>query len=188
MLVKPPYQGLTREQLLDKAYEMGRDFEINSYSCSQCTVAAIHEIVGLSDDLVKASTSLCAGVAFQGLGSCGGLSGGVMALDFFFGRPWEKMSYTELKMEENIPPLFTAQAIARELYNKYVERYGTVMCAAIQQQHFNRYYYIEDMEEFKKFEEAGAHTDPKKCVDTVGTAARWVMEILIDKGAVEVPG
>jgi C_GCAxxG_C_C family probable redox protein len=185
MFIKPQYQDLTREQLIDKAYELGRDFEINSYSCSQSTVAAIHEIVGLSDDLVKASTSLCAGVAFQGLGSCGGLSGGIMVLDFFFGRPWDKMSHTELKMAENIPPLFAAQAIARELYNKYVKRYGTIMCAAIQQQLFNRHYYIEDMEEFKKFEEAGAHTDSKKCVDIVGTAARWVLEILIDKGAVE---
>ena len=96
MFVKPPYQNLNRGQLLDKAYEMGKSFEANSYSCSQCTVAAIHEIVGLSDDLVRCATSLCAGVAFQGLGSCGGLLGGVMALDFFFGRPWEKMSYIEL--------------------------------------------------------------------------------------------
>jgi len=185
MKVKPEYQGLNREQLLDKAYELGKGFETNSYSCSQSTVATINEIVGLSDDLVRSATSLCAGVAFQGLGSCGGLLGGVMALDFFFGRPSEKMSSTELKMEENIPPVFAAQAVARELYNKYVQHYGTIMCAAIQQQHFNRFYYVEDQDEFKKFEEAGAHTE--KCVDTVGNAARWTMEILIDKGAVEVP-
>jgi len=90
-------------------------------------------------------------------------------------------------MEENIPPLFAAQAIARSLYDKYVERYGTIMCAAIQQQLFNRFYYIEDQEEFAKFEKAGAHTDPQKCVDVVGTATRWVMEILIDKGVLELP-
>ncbi len=185
MRVKPKYQGLNQEQLLDKAYEIGRGFETNSYSCSQCTVAAIHEIIGLSEDVVKASTSLCAGIAFQGLGTCGGLIGGIMALDFFFGRPWEKMSFTELKMDENIPPVFTAQAIAREMYDKYVKKYGTVMCAGIQQQLYNRFYYIEDQEEFKKFEDAGAHTS--KCVDVVGTATRWVMELLIDKGAVEVP-
>jgi C_GCAxxG_C_C family probable redox protein len=186
MKARPQYQDLSREQLLDKAYQLGRDFEINSYSCSQCTVAAIHEMVGLTDDLVKASTSLCAGTAFQGLGTCGGLSGGIIALDYFFGRPWKNMSYTELKMEENIPPLFAAQAVARSLYDKYVDRYGTIMCAAIQQQLFGRYYYIEDQAEFQKFEQAGAHTDPKKCVDVVGTAARWTMEILIDKGAIEV--
>lgn len=185
MRVKQKYQDLNRDQLLDKAYELGRDFEINSYSCSQCTVAAIHEIVGLSEDVVKASTSLCAGIAFQGLGTCGGLVGGIMAADFFFGRPWEKLSHTEVKMDENIQPLFSAQAIARELHDKYVKKYGTIMCAAIQQQLFNRFYYIEDQEEFQKFEDAGAHTT--KCVDTVGTAARWVMELLIEKGAVEVP-
>ena len=185
MKVKEKYQGLNREQLLDKAYEIGRGFETYSYSCSQSTVAAMHEIVGLSEDLVRASTSTCAGIAFQGLGTCGGLIGGVIVLDYFFGRPWDKMSFTELKMDVNIPPVFSAQAIARKMYDKYVEKYGTVMCAGIQRQHFDRFYYIEDEEEFKKFEDAGAHTS--KCVDIVGNASRWTMELLIENGAIEVP-
>lgn len=186
MKARAPYQNLSREELLDKTYEIAGKFEINSYSCSQSTVAAIHEIVGLSEDVVRASTTLCGGVAFQGLGACGGLSGGVMALDYFFGRPWENLSYTEQK-EENINLLFTAQSYTRLLYDKYVQKYGTIICVAIQQQLFNRYYYFEDMEELQKCENAGAHTDPKKCMDIVGTAARWVMEILIDKGELEVP-
>ena len=186
MKTRAPYLNLSREELLEKAYEIGGNFEVNSYSCSQSTVAAIHEIVGLSEDVVKASTTLCGGVAFQGLGACGGLSGGVIALDYFFGRPWENMSYTEQK-EENINLLFLAQQYTRPLYDKYVQKYGTIMCAAIQQQLFNRYYYFEDLEEFKKCEIAGAHTDPQKCRDVVGTAARWVMEILIDRGGLEVP-
>jgi len=186
MKVREPYQNLSRERLLDKAYEIAGKFEINSYSCSQSTVAAIHEIVGLSEDVVRSATTLCGGVAFQGLGSCGGLSGGVIALDYFFGRPWENMSYTEQK-EENINLLFLAQQYTRTLYDQYVQKYGTIICAAIQQQLFNRYYYLEDIEELKKCEIAGAHSDPKKCMDVVGSAARWVIEILIDTGGLEVP-
>lgn len=185
MKVKEKYQGLSREQLLDKAHELGSKYEINSYSCSQCTTAAIHEIVGIDEAVVKSATSLCAGNAFQLVGSCGGLIGGTMALDYFFGRPFGKMSYTEV-LQENIDPLFTAQAVAREFFDKYVNEYGTITCAGIMQKRFGRVYYIEDPEEFKKFEEAGAHTDPQKCAGIVGNATRWVMEILIDKGVVEV--
>jgi hypothetical protein len=42
------------------------------------------------------------------------------------------------------------------------------------------------MEEFKKLEEAGAHSNPEKCARIVGNAARWTLEILLDNGAVEL--
>jgi hypothetical protein len=38
----------------------------------------------------------------------------------------------------------------------------------------------------RKFQEAGGISDPDKCCRVVGNAARWVMEILLDKGAVEL--
>jgi hypothetical protein len=39
----------------------------------------------------------------------------------------------------------------------------------------------------EKFNNAGGHSDPEKsCCMVVGTAARWVMEILLDKGVVEL--
>lgn len=82
---------------------------------------SLHEVLGFEDSLVRAATSLCGGTAFQLVGMCGGLAGGIMVQD-----------------------------------------------------------------EFKKFEEAGAHTDPQKCVRIVGNAARWVMEILIDRGVVQL--
>ncbi len=185
MEVREKYRNLSKEELLDKVYELGTKFEINSYSCSQCTVAALHEVLGFDDVVVKVATSLCGGTAFQLVGTCGGLAGGIIVLDYFFGRPVEKLSYEKL-IQENIDPLFTAQAAARELYNKYIKEYGTITCANIIAQLFGRIYYFEDPDEWKKFEEAGCHTDPKKCVGVVGNAARWTMEILIDKGVVKV--
>jgi len=35
-----------------------------------------------------------------------------------------------------------------------------------------------------KFEKAGSGTDLDKCSHFVGTAAKWVMEILLDRGAI----
>jgi len=37
----------------------------------------------------------------------------------------------------------------------------------------------------EKFEKAGGYSAPDKCCHIVGNAARWVMEILLDKGAIE---
>jgi hypothetical protein len=182
---REPYRGLSREELLQKAYDLGAAYEINSYSCSQCTVKAIHEIIDIPDALVKAATSNAAGTAWQLVGTCGGLVGGIMVLDYFFGRPPEHMSSTEVIQDPNIAGLFSSQPIARQLFNKYIEEYGTITCANIQQQIFGRLYYLEDMDEFNKLEEAGGHSDPNKAPRIVGNAARWVMEMLLDKGAVE---
>ena len=181
--LKKKYRNLARKQLLDKAYKLGVKYEMNSYSCSQSTVKALHEMLEFDDSLVKAATSLYGGVASKCLGSCGALSGGIMVLDNYFGRDVSDMSDREVK-KRNIDLLLSAQAVARLLYDKFTEKYGDIICARIQYHLFGRVYFFEDPDELKKFEEAGAHTDPRKCVDIVGTSARWVMEILIDKGVV----
>jgi hypothetical protein len=183
--VREEYRGLSREQVLQRAYDLGAAYEIHSFSCSQSTVAALYRILGFPDALVKASCSNAAGTAMQLVGSCGGLVGGIMVLDYFFGRPFEHMSDKEL-IQDNINDLFVAQPVARSLVTKYIGEYGTITCANIQLQLYNRFFYLEDMEEFKKLEEAGAHSNPQKCPRIVGNAARWTLEILLDNGAVEL--
>ena len=184
--VTEPYRGLSKEAVLDKAYELGAAYEKNSYSCSQCTVAALHRVLGFPDILVKAACSNAAGTAWQLMGTCGGLVGGIMVLDYYFGRPFEHMSDQEVIMDPNVNDLFVAQPIARTLLNKYVENYGTFTCANIQQQTFGRVFYLEDPQDFEKLEAAGGHSDLQKAPRIVGNAARWALEVLLDKGAVEI--
>jgi len=184
--VMEPYRNLSREELLNKVYEFGAAYEKNSYSCSQCTVAGLYQVLGFPDVLVKAACSNAAGTAWQLMGTCGGLVGGIMVLDYYFGRPIEHMSNSEVIMDPNINDLFKAQPIARMLLNKYVENYGTFTCANIQLQTFGRTFYLEDPEEFQKLEDAGGHSDPSKAPRVVGNASKWAMEILIDQGAVEI--
>jgi hypothetical protein len=184
--VTEPYRGLSRDELLDKAYELGGAYEKNSYSCSQCMVAALHRILGFPDILVKAACSNAAGTAWQLMGTCGGLVGGIMVLDYYFGRPFEHMSDQEVIMDPNVGDLFVAQPIARLLLNKYVENYGTFTCGNIQQQNFGRVFYLEDPQEFQKLEDAGGHSDSQKAPRIVGNAAKWALEVLLDKGAVEI--
>ena len=185
MKVKEKYQGLTRPQLLEKVYQLGVGYESNSYGCSQCAVAALHEVIGFDDVIVKVTTSLCGGTASQAMGTCGALAGGIIVLDSFFGRPAERLS-SEVMIEDNLKAIESAQEAPKELVQKYIGKYGTITCPGIMIQKFGRPFYLNDPDDFRKLEEAGGHTDPQKCVDVVGRAASWVMEILLDKGAVEL--
>ena len=180
------YRSLTREELLQKVYELGVAYEMHSFSCSQSTVAALYRVLDFPDVIVKASSSNAGGTALQLFGSCGGLVGGIMILDYYFGRPFELMSDKEVIQDPNIDSLMAAQPIARALCDKYVDEYGTITCAHIQRQIYGRVYYFEDMDEFQIFNEAGGHSDPNKCPRIVGNAAKWTMEILLDNGGVEL--
>jgi len=183
--VKQEYRHLDKKGLLQLAYDMGAAFEKNSFSCSQSVVCAINEIVGLDDTIVRCSTSSCAGSAGEGLGECGAYAGGLMILDYFFGREARNTSHTTI-IEENVNKLGMAQEKARKYYHKYMKEYGTIFCSHIQVQRFGRSYYLQDDDEARKFDEAGAHTDNKHCLDIVGRGAQMIMELLIDEGAVIV--
>jgi hypothetical protein len=183
--IRKEYQSLAREQLLQKAYDLGVAYEMSSFSCSQCTVASLYRILEFPDALVKASCSNAGGTAMQLVGTCGGLVGGIMVLDYHFGRPFEHMSDKEIIQDPNINDLFVAQPVARSLVTRYISEYGTITCANIQMQIYNRVFYLEDYDEFKKLEQAGAHSNPDKCPRIVGNAARWTLELLLDHKAAE---
>ena len=181
--LRDKYRGMSRQELLDKAYELGYNFGLHSGSCSQCTVATLQELLGFEDVVVRVATSSCGGQAIQIMGTCGALIGGTMVLDYYFGRPLEDMSYKE---GVNKDKMFAAAEIAKLLYDRFVKKYGAMSCATIQQRLFGRVYWITDPDDAAKFDAAGAHSDPDKCMDVVGDAARWTMEILLDKGAVKI--
>ena len=183
--IRDKYQSFSPQELIDKAYELGANFEMKSFSCSQSTVAAIHELLEMEDVVVKVATSSCVGTANQSLGSCGALVGGVMAIDYFCGRPVNSMS-SRKRINSNINALFPAFVNPSLLANKFWKEYGTIICSQIHRQLFGRILYLADEDEMEKFERMGAHSEPDKCGHIVGNAAKWVMEILIERGVVEI--
>lgn len=184
MKVRAKYRHLSQQQLPDKAYDLAFRFERNCGSCSQCTVAAIHELLDIDDVVVKVACSSAGGQCARVVGTCGGLIGGTMILDYFFGRPVEKMSHEE-GHSCNVDIHKYALSISQLLYDKYVKEYGTIICPHIQEQLFGRHYYFLDDDELEKFDAAGGHSAPDKCSHIVGNAARFTIEILIDKGIIE---
>jgi hypothetical protein len=183
MLVTEKYRSLSREQLMDKAYELGANFEKNSRSCSQSTVAALHELLGFEDVVVKIATSSCGGQVRRVEGTCGAVIGGTLVLDYFFGRPADKLS-SDIKNQENVNLIGKAISVAELLSDRFAKQYGTILCPGVHAELFGRAFRFKNPVEGELFEQAGAHTDPSKCMSVVGNAARWTMEILLDKGAV----
>ena len=190
MKVTPEYRGLSREKLLEKTYNKGVDYELYTHSCSQCTVAALHDIIGFEDVIVKVANSSSGCQASHFMGTCGGLIGGTMVLDYFFGRPYDTLSDKEFKQERE-DALMNATQIAKLLYYRYVDEYGTTLCPSLQVKLYGRVFYFADPDDVEKFVEAGGHDDPRttgkmSCCQLVGNAAKWTMEILLDKGVVEL--
>ena len=182
MKVRQEFQGLSREQLLDRAYELGSDYERVSHGCSQCTVAALHALLPLEDVLVRAANSCHGGQASRVEGTCGGLIGGTIVLDSFFGRT----TLSTIDGDEVDGEAFqSATAIAATLAERYAARYGAILCPLVQKRLFGRTFDFNDPEQHDLFERAGGHSDPSKCTDVVGSCARWTMELLLDTGALE---
>ncbi|MBN2337784.1 MAG: C_GCAxxG_C_C family protein [Acidobacteria bacterium] len=183
MSVSEKYRGLSREGLLEQAYALGVAFEAMSGSCSQCTVAALHEILGFDEAVVRIASSSCGGHASFSAGTCGAVVGGTMVLDWYFGRPAPLLS-AEREIPGGHEALESAIEKASRLCGRFLGRYGSLLCPGVQEKLYGRSYNLKDPSEWEAFMQAGAHSDPTKCMSVVGNAARWTLEILLEEGAV----
>lgn len=162
-----------KKEILDKAYKMGQEYERRYKGCSQCTVAAVQDLFDIRDDAVfKAASGFAGGVGITLVGPCGGLSGGVMVLSQLCGR--ERSNFDDPSRTRG-----RSFDTAKRLIDAFTAEFGSINCRDIQTRQFGRSYYLRDEDEYKKFEEAGAHSH--KCPDVVGRAARMVAEIILDE-------
>jgi len=178
------YRDLSRQQLLEKGHELGIAYEKYSGSCSQCTVAALRELLGFEDVIVKIASSSCGGQAGFSTGACGGMIGGTIVLDYYLGRPAHMVSAVHMNTE-GMAALAHGIETAQVLGRKFVQEYGSILCPQIQSRIFGRSFNLQDPADWKAFEEAGGHSDPSKCMNIVGNAVQWTLEILMEKGVVK---
>jgi C_GCAxxG_C_C family probable redox protein len=180
--IRNEYKALPKNIMLQKAYDFGVAYESHSFSCSQSTVAALYRLLDFPVCLVKAACSNAGGAAGQLVGTCGGIVGGMMVLDYFYGRSFNHMSDNEIVVAPNLETLSRAIQVSKQLPNKFISAFSAINCANIQYQLYGRLFYMADDDEMGKFEKAGGHSDPKKCPDIVGRAAKWTLEILLRNG------
>ncbi len=161
---------------LDKtkqAYDLGFKYEKDYYGCAQSALLALQDTFDLKNEAVfKSASGLAAGIGLMGL-VCGAFTGGVMALSLKYGRDLQAYKAGDPEGKR-----LKSYEKARQLYKRFEDEYGTVICKDIQKKIFGRSFDLRDPQEFKEFEEAGAHVD--KCPSVVGNAARWVAEIMLE--------
>lgn len=161
---------MEKESILEKVYETAKRYELKSGGCAQCTIAAIFDVLGVEDEGVfKAATGMADGVGLTGDGHCGALSGGTMAIGYFFGRSRENFG--------NVMKQVKACILAKKLHDEFVEIYATCRCANIQERLAGRFFNLYDPEEIKAAFEAGM---PEKCSTLVGKTARMAARIILD--------
>ena len=156
--------------IADKAYELGFFYEKEYKGCAQCTLAALQEAFEMpNDSLFRAGSALSGGGCSTCAGSCGAYVGAVMFIGSILGRRREFFDNDEALKT-------TSSDLAKELYDLFVQEYGSIICNRIHKDIFGRTYDFFDPVEKQQFEDDGAHT--VKCTAVVAKAAKWCVELL----------
>ena len=80
----------SKEQLLNKAYDLAFNYEAERGSCPQCVLAALFETLNIGDEAtIKSADALAGGTALSTKGTCGALVGGLLAISSIVGREYD---------------------------------------------------------------------------------------------------
>jgi C_GCAxxG_C_C family probable redox protein len=163
----------SKEQILEIAFKLGKEYEKKCTGCAQTTIAAIFEALGIwNDDVFKSASGLADGLGLTGDGSCGALVGAAMAIGYLFGR--------EKKDFQNMGKPMKSYALVKKMHDKYIEKYGgTCRCHDVQKHLLGRTYNLWDPNQLKEAFESGMM---EHCSDLVGNIAKDTVEIILESG------
>jgi C_GCAxxG_C_C family probable redox protein len=159
-----------KKEIMDMAFNKAKQYEMKSGGCPQCALSGIFDALGVqNDEIFRAATGFADGVGLTGDGHCGALSGGVLAIGYFFGRNREEFG--------DMMKLVKGNLLSKKLHDSFVKKYGTCRCADLQIKFFGRFYNLYDPNELKAAMAAGLL---EKCSTLVGETARMTTEIILD--------
>ncbi|MBS4097572.1 MAG: C_GCAxxG_C_C family protein [Sulfuricella sp.] len=155
-----------KQALAEQAYEKALKYELDYGCCPQCVLATVQETVGVIDDAtIKASHGLSGGGGLAGLGTCGALTGGLVALSAKYGRDRDKLD--KGRFINNFKK-------GKELVERFRAEFGGITCAELQKQFTGNTYDMWKAEEYQAFDKARG----KQCAHATGTVTKWVVEML----------
>lgn len=158
------------EEVLNKVEMLAKELDLKYHGCSQMTLKAIQEVLGLDDGAAfKAASALAGGVARSGE-VCGALLGALMAVSLVYGRD-------KLESTSTSKGYLKAMEVGYKVFDRFKERFGSVRCRDIHMRLFNRYYNLRDPAELNEFINSGAIN---KCADVVSLAAKLATKAIIE--------
>lgn len=139
-----------------------------SCHCAQSSFIALMEQFGLEgDQVVKALTPLT-GIAERGE-TCGAITGPLMAFGLIYGRGLERLDDWETYRESLVP--------SGTFCTRFEKEFGSTMCRDIQAAKFGRCFRLQDPDELREFQEAGA---TERCSEVVREGVRMAADIILD--------
>ncbi len=140
-----------RKEIIEKAYELGYDYEKKYGGCAQCTVAALQDaipFVPVDKGLFRGAGCLDGGATPVGTQNCGAFTGSGMVIGYLCGRTRNGQFKGDGKLSHKL---------IHKVYDRFKQEYGSVLC--------------EDVLEKAK----------KDCPEVVGRATRWTAEVLLEE-------
>jgi hypothetical protein len=139
------------EEIIQRAYELGHQYEKEHGGCARCTVAACQDaipFVACDVGLFRGSTCLDGGATPVAVQNCGGFTGAGMIIGHLCGSTRGENFEGSAKL---------AHKLLHRVYGRFHEEYGTVLCRDVRK---------------------GAEGD---CPEVVGRAAKWVAEVVLEE-------
>jgi C_GCAxxG_C_C family probable redox protein len=170
-------------ELIERIAKQARDTQLKYRGCSQTTLLALQENLGMGDLWTfRAATGFTAGVAGKGVGPCGALLGGMMAIGIEFGRGSLEEAGIPREGGQGRPSnLSRTSELCRELWNKFTTEYGGLWSYFdIQERVYGRRY-DPSAPEMQPLRATGEFWDilSKYACDIAATGARLAAEIIL---------
>ncbi len=157
---------MNRNELAAKAYERAYELDAKYGCCPQCVLAAVKEVLGgVSDETIKACHGLSGGGGLMGTGTCGALTGGLLALGTRRGRDADKLDRGRGMANFQL---------GRRLVARFHEEFGGISCEHLQRRFSGRTWDFWKPEEYRAFTEARGD----RCARATGLVTQWVVEML----------
>lgn len=162
------------QSILEKAYNLGFEFEKTHHGCAQCVIGTVYELIPemRNEDIFRAANVQGGGMGLTSKGQCGATVGAGMLLSQLYGRSLGKIEDPEQKR-------FEAYRLGAEFSNRFVEKMGSLICGDIQQKKMGKSFNLLNPDDWNEFEKLGGHDT--HCPDVVGTAARIVVEMILEQ-------
>jgi len=155
-----------KETLAKSAYETAFNYELKYGCCAQCVLASVKETVGMvTDETIKAGHGFTGGGALTGVGACGALTGGLMALSCKHGRARNRFGLGRFKNNFEI---------GNELVERFRKEFGGITCQELQQKFTGRTFDLQDKKESTEFNKARK----QECARATALVTQWVVELL----------
>lgn len=162
------------QHILEKAYQLGYDYERHYHGCAQCVIAGIYQIFPemTSEDIFRSANAQGGGLGLTSKGQCGAVTGGGMILSQLYGRSLGAMTDPDRKR-------FIAYKLGAELARRFQIEVGSLICSDIQTKYMGRNFNLLNPDDWEAFESADGHE--KHCPHVVGSATRIVAEMLMEQ-------